>query len=158
VPDSARSEITNLVDQLVRPEAERSAEAQSYLRALPRKAQKALEKVWGTKRPTLPPGFLGGGAAAASSTGAQAAHHDVAGWLGDLQRTMQRAALVASGDLGACARVFARHASGGLISDFDLVGEAVLALDRGPAIGELVVFYLSEQYNTLRATLGDAVP
>ncbi len=58
--EHARLEVSNLLDQLVRPESERSAEAQSYIKALPRKATKALEKLWGVKRSTIPP--LAGGA------------------------------------------------------------------------------------------------
>ncbi len=184
----ARAEVTNLIEQLVRPESERSAAAQSYIRALPRKAQKALEKLWGMKsRPTLPPGLMAGGAAAHADTAAlhlpnpdDNAAQAIESWLLELERTMHRAGLIASDDLSACTKVFIRsaHAAAAampgpvmtegqsqaaakstpppVVDDLLVVGDAVLALDRGPKIAELVSFYLSEPYHLLRSTIGDA--
>jgi tetratricopeptide (TPR) repeat protein len=174
----ARLEVTNLIDQLVRPEGERSAEAQGYIKALPRKAQKALEKLWGVKsKSTLPP-VLGG---APSAAPARLQTVPVDQWLDEVERSMRRAGLVASDDLGACARMHLRagHAKGDLtqteatqlgasapvavttsvvqlVDDLDLVGEAVLAIDRGSGLADLVSFYLSEPYHLLRSAIGDA--
>jgi tetratricopeptide (TPR) repeat protein len=177
----ARIEVTNLLDQLVRPEGERSTEAHSYIKALPRKAQKALEKLWGTKsKSTLPPGLLGGGAQPQAPVRLQTVPVDQ--WLSDLERAMRRAGLVASDDLAACARMHLRagQARGDLtqadatqlagaaapvgvtasvvqlVDDLDLVGESVLAIDRGSGLADLVSFYLSEPYHLLRSAIGDA--
>jgi hypothetical protein len=174
----ARREVTNLLDQLVRPESERTAEAQAYIKALPRKSQKALEKLWGGKsRSTLPP-MLGGAAAAPSVPRLPSV--PVEQWLADIERAMRRAGLLACDDLGAAAQVHVRagHAKGDLaqtnvqkldqstdgavsvaamVDDLDLVGEHILALDRGPQVADLIAFYLSEPYHLLRSAIGDAV-
>ena len=171
IGESARMEVMNLLDQLVRPEAERSPEAQAYVKALPRKAQKALEKLGGRGR-TLPPGPL-------PLTASPPAPVSIAEWLQAVARTMARAGLVASDDLGACARVQLRSeqakraaesrispsdgsepgASANriatLLDDLELVGGAVLAIDRGPQLADLVSFYLSEPYHMLRSAIGD---
>ncbi|MEO6954779.1 MAG: hypothetical protein ABI321_23465 [Polyangia bacterium] len=198
VPIDARSEITNLLGQLVRPEHERSAEAQSYVRALPRKSQKALEKLWTAgKRNTLPPGALSSGLSSDSQSnslspslpsGAVATPEAIARWLEDLERSMQRAALIASDDLAACTRVFSRPGAtpgaaikevvvavpgeapkrlrmrdttdaaelAALNDELALMGDAILSLDRGAKVQDLVTFYLSGPYDNLRQTIGDA--
>ena len=192
VPPDARGEITNLLGQLVRPENERSSEAQTYIRALPRKAQKALEKLWVTgRRATVPPGAQQDSQASSllpqpvpASSGATP--EVIAHWLAELERSMQRAALIASDDLGACTRVFSRPSVAAtrkviaplapgetpkklsmsdttdaaelaaLNDELALMGDAVLSLDRGAKVADLVTFYLSGPYDNLRQTIGDA--
>ena len=198
VPASARAEITNLLGQLVRPENERSPEAQSYIRALPRKSQKALEKLWVVgRRNTLPPGQVAPAESQPNALvpppvplAAGATPEAIARWLEDLDRSMQRAALIASDDLGACTRVFSRPIGSGqgapsgvlgvavgpgeapkklsmsdttdaaelaaLNDELTLMGDAILSLDRGAKVQDLVTFYLSGPYDNLRQTIGDA--
>jgi tetratricopeptide (TPR) repeat protein len=195
ITPTARMEVTNLLDQLVRPEGERAAEAQAYIKALPRKAHKALEKLWTTVK-SRPPGALPTGSSPTQLAGQESLSAER--WLVEIERAMHRAALVASDDLGACVRLDLRARvradltkpgtrsdtapSGAhpahpanldrpslanlalqtgptnqLVDDLDLVGDSVLALDRGSEIAGLVAFYLSESYHLLRGAIGDTV-
>ncbi len=160
IGSAARLEVANLVEQLRRPDTERTADAQGYVRALPRKAQKALEKLTATpKRPTLAPGAVPTDSPVDGLTSTQ--------WLDELEHTIHRAALIASDDLGACARALTTAKLSGrvgatptvsppVLDEKAVLGDSVLALDRGPDVTQLTSFYLSETYHTLRQTIGES--
>src|SRR5262249_2092691 len=129
------------LDQLLRPDGDRDAASQEFVRSLPRKAQKAVEKLQGQS-------FLG------SRSG-------WAGWYASLALAADRAGLLARDDVGAARPVLFRAsgaeipaglADGGAGS---LLGiEGGLALGQVAGLAELVRFFLSDGYHELRAGLG----
>ncbi len=80
-----RAELAQMLEQLVKPESERDPQAQEFVRSLPRKSQKAIEKLQG-----------------------QSAGASGAGWYAALVLAADRAGLLACDDVGAAARVLAR--------------------------------------------------
>jgi len=121
-----RAEVGHLLDQIIKPESEREPQAQEFVRALPRKAAKMLERLQG-----LAPG--------ASADG----------WFAALGQAADRAGLLACDDVGASARMLAR------LGGEELPPDGVIALGQIQGVAELVRFYLSDAYHELRSTLGD---
>ena len=123
-----RAEVGHLLDQLIKPENEREAQVQEFVRALPRKALKAVERLQG-----LAPGA------------------SIDGWFAALGQAADRAGLLACDDVGAAARMLAR------LGGEELAVSADGAVALGQVVGgaELVRFFLSDAYHELRSTLGD---
>jgi tetratricopeptide (TPR) repeat protein len=124
--EAERAEVGHLLDQLIKPDSEREPRTQEFVRALPRKSVRAVEKLVGM---------------AAGST--------VEGWFAALDLASDRAGLLACDDVGAAARVLA--ALGG--TDAETTDQ--LAPGQVPGVAELVRFFLSDSYHDLRSTLGD---
>jgi hypothetical protein len=125
-----RAEVGHLLEELIKPESEREPQAQEFVRALPRKAGKAVEKLQG-----LAPGA------------------SCDGWFAALAQAADRAGLLACDDVGAAARMLARLGGEELGPE---VSGGGLALGQIPGVAELVRFYLSDAYHELRTALGDA--
>ncbi len=121
-----RGEVGHLLEQLIKPEQDREPQAQEFVRALSRKAGKAVEKLSG---------------AAPGAT--------IEGWFAALNQAADRAGLLACDDVGASARMLAR------LGGEELAADGGLALGQVAGVAELVRFYLSDAYNELRSTLGD---
>jgi hypothetical protein len=121
-----RAEVGHLLEQLIKPDAEREPQAQDFVRALPRKAAKAVERLQG-----------------------MAAGASVDGWFAALGQAADRAGLLACDDVGAAARMLAS------LGGEELPEGGALALGQIPGVAELVRFYLSDAYHELRTTLGD---
>jgi len=121
-----RGEVGHLLEQLIKPDAEREAQAQDFVRALPRKAAKAVERLQG-----------------------MAAGASIEGWFVSLGQAADRAGLLACDDVGAAARMLAK------LGGEELAEGGALALGQVPGVAELVRFYLSDAYHELRTTLGD---
>jgi hypothetical protein len=132
-----RAELAALLEQLVKPEGDRDVATIEFVRSLPRKAQKALERLQG----------------GLTATGASAA-----GWYASLSLAADRAGLLACDDVGAAARVLARLT--GESQDSMAVagghGPDALALGQIAGVAELVRFFLSDAYHELRSQLGEA--
>jgi len=135
-PDQ-RAQLAQLLEQLVKPENERDPQAQEFVRSLPRKSQKAVERLLSQKEE------LGVGA-----TGA--------GWYAALVLAADRAGLLACDDVGAASRVLAKLSgeSGDSLAAAGGLGDA-LALGQVAGVAELVRFFLSDAYHELRSTLGE---
>ena len=103
-----------------------SDEQQDFVRALPRKAAKAVERLQG-----------------------MAAGASVDGWFAALGQAADRAGLLACDDVGAAARMLAK------LGGEELPEGGALALGQIPGVAELVRFYLSDAYHELRTALGD---
>jgi tetratricopeptide (TPR) repeat protein len=123
-----RGEVGHLLDQLIKPEGEREAQVQEFVRALPRKAAKAVERLQG-----LAPGA------------------SIDGWFAALGQAADRAGLLACDDVGAAARMLARL--GG--EELAVSPDGAVALGQVAGGAELVRFFLSDAYHELRSTLGD---
>ncbi|MDB4968944.1 MAG: repeat-containing protein [Myxococcales bacterium] len=123
-----RAEVGHLLDQLIKPESEREAQVQDFVRALPRKAAKAVERLQG-----LAPGA------------------SIDGWFAALGQAADRAGLLACDDVGAAARMLARL--GG--EELAVSQDGAVALGQVVGGAELVRFFLSDAYHDLRSTLGD---
>jgi hypothetical protein len=121
-----RQDVGILLYQLSRPESEREAGATEFVRQLPRKAQKALEKLAVGGNPLDP--LL---------------------WMTGLALGADRAGLLACDDVAAAARVLVRM--GG--SDLPVGADAAVALGAVPGGAELVRYYLGEDYHRLRSAL-----
>jgi hypothetical protein len=125
----------------VKPEGERDAATIDFVRALPRKAQKALERLQG---------------------GLQATGGSVAGWYASLSLAADRAGLLACDDVGAAARVLARLSGESQDQMVAAGGHGPDALSLGAVqtsvsgVAELVRFFLSDAYHELRGQLGEA--
>jgi tetratricopeptide (TPR) repeat protein len=130
-----RLELASLLEELVRPENEREQNALEFGRSLPRKSQKAVER-------------LQGQSAGASGTG----------WYAALSLAADRAGLLACDDVGAAARVLSRLSG----ESQDHMTQAHVGVVDGLPLGqvagvaELVRFFLSDAYHELRSTLGEA--
>jgi tetratricopeptide (TPR) repeat protein len=146
ISKSERAALGHLLEQLLVPEAEREPQVQHFVKELPRKAAKAVEKLVGLAPlavlPTASPPMS-----------------IVDTWYAALHLAADRAGLLACDDVGAAARVLARlggeeavqtHAAGGAGN-----GDGALALGHVPGVSELVRFFLSDAYHELRSTLGD---
>jgi tetratricopeptide (TPR) repeat protein len=125
--EAQRAEVGHLLEELIKPDAEREAQAQEFVRALPRKAQKLVERLQGM-------------AAGASAEG----------WFAALGQAADRAGLLACDDVGAAARMLAR------LGGEELPEGGALALGQIPGVAELARFYLSDAYHELRVALADA--
>jgi tetratricopeptide (TPR) repeat protein len=136
-----RLELAQLLEQLVKPEGDREADTIDFIRALPRKAQKALEKLQGQS--------LMGEARLGMGTGGSAA-----GWYTALSVAADRAGLLACDDVGAAAHVLARLS--GESHDSMVAHHDDLALGQVAGVAELVRFFLSDAYHELRSQLGEA--
>ncbi|HEX8954515.1 MAG TPA: tetratricopeptide repeat protein, partial [Polyangia bacterium] len=123
-----RAEVGHLLDQLIKPEAEREGQVQEFVKALPRKAAKAVERLQG-----LAPGA------------------SIEGWFAALGQAADRAGLLACDDVGAAARMLARL--GG--EELAVSPDGAVALGQVAGGAELVRFFLSDAYHELRSTLGD---
>lgn len=123
-----RAEVGHLLEQLIKPESEREQQVQEFVRALPRKAAKAVEKLQG-----LAPGA------------------SIEGWFAALGQAADRAGLLASDDVAAAARMLARL--GG--EELAVSPDGAVALGQVAGGAELVRFFLSDAYHELRSTLGD---
>jgi hypothetical protein len=126
-----RTEVGNLLGELMKPESERAPETHDFVRALPRKAAKAVERLTGLHvlaTPGAPP--------------------PIEQWFNSLTLASDRAGLVACDDPGAAARMLARL--GG-----EELPEGALVLGHVPGVAELARFYLSDAYHELRAAIGD---
>jgi hypothetical protein len=123
-----RAEVGHLLDQLIKPEAEREGQVQEFVKALPRKAAKAVERLAG-----LAPGA------------------SIEGWFAALGQAADRAGLLACDDVGAAARMLARL--GG--EELAVSPDGAVALGQVAGGAELVRFFLSDAYHELRSTLGD---
>lgn len=122
---SQRDEVLQLIDQMLRPEDRRNAHASDFLRALPKKQQKSLERLSTLERPSF------------SSLE----------WLDRVERTSNRTGLLACDDVGAAVGMLGTlrgvvPADGGSV----LLGEVAGG-------SELVSFFLSDEYHALRASL-----
>jgi len=121
-----REDVGLLLYQLSRPDSEREPGAIEFVRQLPRKAQKALEKL---------------------AVGGQPL--DSVAWMSALALGADRAGLLACDDVSAAARVLVRM--GG--SDLPLGADAAVALGAVPGGAELVRYYLGDEYHRLRSAL-----
>jgi tetratricopeptide (TPR) repeat protein len=121
-----RADVGALLWQLARPESERDPAANDFAKSLPRKGQKALEKLAGSAPPP-DPGM----------------------WVAGLQSASDRAGLLACDDVGAAARVLVRI--GG--SDLAVGADGAVALGAVPGGAEMVRYYLGEEYHRLRSAL-----
>jgi hypothetical protein len=121
-----RGDVGALLWQLARPEPERDPAANDFAKSLPRKAQKALEKLAGSAPPP-DPGL----------------------WVAGLQSASDRAGLLACDDVAAAARVLVRI--GG--SDLAVGADGAVALGAVPGGAEMVRYYLGEEYHRLRSAL-----
>jgi tetratricopeptide (TPR) repeat protein len=121
-----RGEVGHLLEQLIKPDPEREPQAQDFVRALPRKAGKAVERLQG-----------------------MAAGASIEGWFAALGQAADRAGLIACDDVGAAARMLAK------LGGEELAEGGALALGQIPGVAELVRFYLSDAYHELRTALGD---
>jgi lipopolysaccharide biosynthesis regulator YciM len=129
---SERAELGHLLEQLLLPEARRDPQAQEFLKQLPRKSLRAVERL-----PSLVP--------AGGTPGSLDA------WYAALAESCDRAGLVACDDLGAAAGMLARL--GG--EELAVTPEGAVALGQVAGGNELVRFYLSDPYHALRSALGD---
>ncbi len=126
-----RAELAQMLEQLVKPDSERDPQAQEFVRSLPRKSQKAIEKLRG-----------------------QSAGASGAGWYAALVLAADRAGLLACDDVGAAARVLARLS--GENSDAATAGDG-LAMGQVPGVSELVRFFLSDACSRPAIDAGRAV-
>jgi tetratricopeptide (TPR) repeat protein len=122
--DAERKRWGAMLVQLLRPESERDAATLEFVKSLPRKSQRALEK--------LPP--------------AEAC--DPAAWMAALEVAADRAGLLACDDVAAASRVLLRIGGGDRLED-----SGAVALGAVPGGAELVRYYLGEDYQRLRAAL-----
>jgi tetratricopeptide (TPR) repeat protein len=128
-----RGEVGHLLAELIKPEPARDPATQEFVRALPRKAVRAVEKLHGP-----------GASLQADTTIDQ--------WYAALSLACDRAGLLACDDVGAAARMLARL--GG--EELAVTSEGAVALGQVPGVAELVRFFLSDHYHELRLVLGEA--
>jgi hypothetical protein len=124
--ESQRAEVGHLLLELMKPDGERELQVQEFVRALPRKTLKSLERVVG-----MQPGAT------------------VDGWFDALQQAADRAGLLACDDVGASARMLAQL--GG--EELAVSPDGAVALGQIVGGADLVRFFLSDAYHELRATL-----
>jgi hypothetical protein len=122
-----RARLGYLLEQLVKHDPDRDPRVQAFVRDLPRKAAKSLERLAG-----MAPGA------------------SIDGWYAALHLAADRAGLLACDDVGAAARVLARLAGDAAFND-----QGALALGQVSGVAELVRFFMSDGYHELRSTLGD---
>ncbi|HEY2749504.1 MAG TPA: hypothetical protein VGL86_33020 [Polyangia bacterium] len=123
-----RAEVGHLLDQLIKPQADREPQVLEFMKGLSRKELKAVEKLQG-----LAPGA------------------SIEGWFAALGQAADRAGLLACDDVGAAARMLARM--GG--EELAVSPDGAVALGQVAGGAELVRFFLSDAYHELRSTLGD---
>jgi tetratricopeptide (TPR) repeat protein len=167
-----RLEVSHLVTQLVRPEAQRDPQAQEFVRALPRKALKALERVATVPFPDDPTG---------QAPHVVQAEFAVEDWWRALEMAAERAGLLACDDVGAAVRARgllagepATSAGGPVIvpgrprrvgmqvgarRTTQAAGVPFEHWEQGeeiaPSVAHLVLFYLSDAYHLLRVGLAE---
>jgi tetratricopeptide (TPR) repeat protein len=127
--DAERAEVGQLLEQLLKPEAEREPRAQEFVRNLPRKSRAALDRLAAPGAPTVMSSSLDE-------------------WYAALALAADRAGLLACDDVGAAARMLAFLGGEDLARTGDSLGQV-------PGVAELVRFFLSDAYHDLRSTLGD---
>lgn len=127
-----RHDVGVLLRSLLLPEAERPPAALEFVRQLPKKTQKALERF-------VVPGSAQG--------------VDADAWVSALSQTQDRAGILACDDFAAAARMMA------LLHGEELATtpEGAVALGAVPDGAELVRFFLSDDYHRLRSALGEPV-
>ena len=127
-------EVERLLTNLLRPESERDATAHDFVRNLPRKSYRVVEKLTGTV-PRL----------------------TAAAFFSALPLCADRAGLLSCDDVTAAARMMARLQGEELALVDSLFGGAVLL---GQVLGgtDLVRYFLSDAYHEVRGTLRDASP
>jgi tetratricopeptide (TPR) repeat protein len=123
-----REEVSALLRQLVRPEADREASAAEFARALPRKVLRSLDRFIGTSIPPEGP----------------------AAWFAAAQTAADRAGLSGCDDVNAALRVLSW-----LGGQESVAIDGAIALGAVPGGAELVRYYLGDDYHQLRTTLGD---
>jgi tetratricopeptide (TPR) repeat protein len=158
-----RVEVGMLIAEICRPDSERSQAAQDLVRALSRKAQKALERVVqmaqssGFARLPIAPTADPSAREEAERAWAAQMETQVQAWLTALALGADRAGLLSCDDVGAAARALARLsgedllATGSLAAGGLTVGQVPSLV---PGVGELVRFFLSDAYHDLRIALG----
>ena len=164
---AARS--ARLLRSLLLPEAERPGPAQEFVRQLPRKTQKALERfvipgltaaalpgppaapafgatgpAQATPPPTAAPTAKGGGAELLPNADA---------WLAALALAEDRAGILACDDFAAAARALAILSG----EELAVTPDGAVALGAVPGGTELVRYFLSDDYHRLRLALSEPV-
>ncbi|MCC6748731.1 MAG: tetratricopeptide repeat protein [Deltaproteobacteria bacterium] len=134
-----RRQLAELLAQLLRPPAERSAETDPFLDQLPPTAVAQIDEIAAAYQRDLRGG---------------SPREQPARWLGHVERTANHAGLVACGDIAAALRMMA------LLSDEELASGPLsgLATSLTPDGSELIQYYLSETYDQLRRRLGGSEP
>jgi len=148
VGGTAREEVIGLIDQLCRRESEREPQTQEFIRSLPRKTLKALERVSQL-------------AEAQTQAGIPTSATE---WAADLELAADRAGLLACDDVSAAARALAFLSGGDLLLPEATLDAALQIRTLGgialgqPASAEhttsLLRFFLSDAYHDLRTSLG----
>jgi Tfp pilus assembly protein PilF len=131
-----RGEVGHLLEQLIKPDAEREQQTQEFVRSLPRKAVRAVERV--------------------QQLAQGAPHTNMDSWFAALGQAQDRAGLLACDDVGAAARMLARLGGEDLMNAAGAANDSVIVVGQVPGVAELVRFFLSDQYHELRHALGDA--
>lgn len=119
-----RDEVLTLLEHMLRSEERRNQQATDFLRALPKKQQKSLERLQTLERPSF----------------------SALEWLGRVERSANRTGLLASDDVNAAITMLATLRGTGAADGVVLLGEV-----EGGA--SLVGFFLSDDYHALRASL-----
>jgi hypothetical protein len=157
-----RGEVGTLLRSLLLPDAERPGPAQEFVRQLPRKTQKALERfvIPGLTAAALPgtpaPAFGTTGPAQASAPpvakGAELLPNADA-WLAGLGLAEDRAGILACDDFAAAARALAILSG----EELAVTPDGAVALGAVPGGTELVRYFLSDDYHRLRLALSEPV-
>jgi len=158
-----RGEVGTLLRSLLLPDAERPGPAQEFVRQLPRKTQKALERfvIPGLTAAALPgppaaPAFgATGPAQAASSTTAKGTEllPSADAWIAGLALAEDRAGILACDDFAAAARALAILSG----EELAVTPDGAVALGAVPGGTELVRYFLSDDYHRLRLALSEPV-
>jgi tetratricopeptide (TPR) repeat protein len=125
---SERANVGALLKSLTLPEGERPPATIEFLKEMPKKVTKALER------------FLGLGS-----------QLDPESWLAALGQAQDRAGLIACDDFAASARVLARLSGEELAAS----GDGAVALGAVPGGVDLARYLLSDDYQRLRQALGE---
>ena len=135
-----RTELGQLLVQFLRPTGERDPPAQAFIEELPRRAQRALERLQEVNGPGAvpPPG--------------PSQNLLIAGWYEALHQAADRTGLIACDDIGAAVGMLAFLAG----EELALFNRGAVALGLVPGDADLVRYFLSDAYHALRATLAEA--
>ncbi|MSP60684.1 MAG: hypothetical protein EXR72_10150 [Myxococcales bacterium] len=123
-----RAELGHLLDQLLRPPADREPQVRELVDQLPKKSVRAVEKLAGL------------------STGGT-----ITAWYAAVEESCDRAGLLACDDLAASVAMLARLSG----EELALASDGSVTLGQVAGDAALVRFFLSDAYHELRATLGD---
>jgi tetratricopeptide (TPR) repeat protein len=125
---SERANVGALLRSLTLPESERPAATNDFVKELPRKSAKALERFVGLTQQL-----------------------DAEAWTAALVQAQDRAGLLACDDFSSAARVLARLSNEELAAS----GDGAVALGAVPGGVDLVRYLLSDDYHRLRQALGE---